>query len=741
MEGISYMKKIILSIDGMTCSACSNRLEKYLLKQDGIINASVNLVMSNAFVEYDETKLNIKNVEEFVKKAGFKSLGLYTDIKTKNNTKNNKVLFIIFLILSIILMYVSMGHMIGLPTFEFLNMHTHPISYAITLLIITIPFIFYGFDIIKSGFKNLIHKAPNMDTLVAIGVLSSLLYSLYNMYIIIKGNTSYVEHLYFESAAIVIFFIKLGRYIDGASKDKTKEAIQKLVQITPKDATIKVNGDEKKVTIDEINKGDIVISKPGERISVDGEIVIGKTHLDESFITGESKPVAKNIGDKVIAGSINYDGYIEYKAEKIGKESTISEIVKLVIEATNTKAPIAKIADTVSGYFVPTVIIIAFITFLVYLFLGLGFTSAINTFVTILVVACPCSLGLATPLAIVISEGVCATHGILVKKSETLENASKINTIVFDKTGTLTYGTLKIAEILNYSTLTNNEIVELAGSLESKSTHPISKAFKEYIEANNLKILDVEKFEDISGYGIVGTIDNNTILVGNSKLLNKYKVENKYIEQEELLATNGNSIVYIAKNNEILGIIGVNDIIRDNVKNIIEELNKNNIEVIMLTGDNNKTAKSIADTLGIKNVIANVTPNEKSNIIKKLKEEGKIVMMCGDGINDSPALALSDIGVSVNSGTDIARDSSDVILTKNDLTSIMNLINISKKTIRNIKQNLFWAFFYNSLMIPIAMGVLSGIGININPMIASLAMVLSSFTVILNALRLKKIKM
>lgn len=741
MEGISYMKKIILSIDGMTCSACSNRLEKYLLKQDGIINASVNLVMSNAFVEYDETKLNIKNVEEFVKKAGFKSLGLYTDIKTKNNTKNNKVLFIIFLILSIILMYVSMGHMIGLPTFEFLNMHTHPISYAITLLIITIPFIFYGFDIIKSGFKNLIHKAPNMDTLVAIGVLSSLLYSLYNMYIIIKGNTSYVEHLYFESAAIVIFFIKLGRYIDGASKDKTKEAIQKLVQITPKDATIKVNGDEKKVTIDEINKGDIVISKPGERISVDGEIVIGKTHLDESFITGESKPVAKNIGDKVIAGSINYDGYIEYKAEKIGKESTISEIVKLVIEATNTKAPIAKIADTVSGYFVPTVIIIAFITFLVYLFLGLGFTSAINTFVTILVVACPCSLGLATPLAIVISEGVCATHGILVKKSETLENASKINTIVFDKTGTLTYGTLKIAEILNYSTLTNNEIVELAGSLESKSTHPISKAFKEYIEANNLKILDVEKFEDISGYGIVGTIDNNTILVGNSKLLNKYKVENKYIEQEELLATNGNSIVYIAKNNEILGIIGVNDIIRDNVKNIIEELNKNNIEVIMLTGDNNKTAKSIADTLGIKNVIANVTPNEKSNIIKKLKEEGKIVMMCGDGINDSPALALSDIGVSVNSGTDIARDSSDVILTKNDLTSIVNLINISKKTIRNIKQNLFWAFFYNSLMIPIAMGVLSGIGININPMIASLAMVLSSFTVILNALRLKKIKM
>ena len=735
------MKKIILSIDGMTCSACSNGLEKYLLKQDGIINASVNLVMSNALIEYDESKLNQKNIEEFVKKAGFKSLGLYTDIKTKNNAKNNKILFIIFLILAIVLMYVSMGHMVGLPTFEFLNMHTHPISYALALLILTIPFIIYGFDIIKSGFKNLIHRAPNMDTLVAIGVLSSLLYSIYNMYMLIRGDSSYVEHLYFESAAIVIFFIKLGRYIDGVSKDKTKEAIQKLVQITPKDATIKVEGKEKRVTIDEINKGDIVISKPGERISVDGEIIVGKTHLDESFITGESKPIVRTIGDKVIAGSINYDGYIEYKAERIGRDSTISEIVKLVIEATNTKAPIAKIADKVSGYFVPAVIVIAFITFLVYLILGLGFASAINTFVTILVVACPCSLGLATPLAIVISEGVCATNGILVKKSETLENASKINTIVFDKTGTLTYGTLKIAEILNYSNLSNNELIQLAGSLEAKSTHPISKAFIEYLETNKIELLDVEKFEDISGYGITGIINDNTILVGNSKLLDKNNIENNYKEQEGILAEKGNSIIYIVKNSEILGIIGVNDIIRENAKEIVSTLKHSNIDVIMLTGDNEKTAKSIADILEIKNVIANVTPSEKTKIIKDLKEEGKIVMMCGDGINDSPALALSDIGVSVNSGTDIARDSSDVILTKNDLSSIINLINISKKTIKNIKQNLFWAFFYNTLMIPIAIGVLSPFGIAINPMIASLAMVLSSFTVILNALRLKRIKL
>ena len=735
------MKKIILSIDGMTCSACSNGLEKYLNKQNGIMQANVNLVMANASIIYDENILNIDKLNEFVKQAGFKSLGEFKQINLEKKSKNEKIKFIVFTILAILLMYISMGHMVNLPIIEFLDVNINPINYTVCLFIFAIVFLIYGFDILKNGYKNLIHLTPNMDTLVGIGVLSSFLYSIYSMVMIINGNTENIHSLYFESTAIVIYFIKLGRYLDGMSKDKTKEAIQKLVKITPNQATIKVDGQEKIVTLDEIKKGNIVVSKPGEKIAVDGEIIEGTAHFDESFITGESKPSTKKVGDKVIAGSINYDGYIEYKAERIGRDSTISEIVKLVIEATNTKAPIAKIADKVSGYFVPAVIVIAFITFLVYLILGLGFASAINTFVTILVVACPCSLGLATPLAIVISEGVCATNGILVKKSETLENASKINTIVFDKTGTLTYGTLKIAEILNYSNLSNNELIQLAGSLEAKSTHPISKAFIEYLETNKIELLDVEKFEDISGYGITGIINDNTILVGNSKLLDKNNIENNYKEQEGILAEKGNSIIYIVKNSEILGIIGVNDIIRENAKEIVSTLKHTDIDVIMLTGDNEKTAKSIADILEIKNVIANVTPSEKTKIIKDLKEEGKIVMMCGDGINDSPALALSDIGVSVNSGTDIARDSSDVILTKNDLSSIINLINISKKTIKNIRQNLFWAFFYNTLMIPIAIGVLSPFGIAINPMIASLAMVLSSFTVILNALRLKRIKL
>ena len=731
------MKKIILAIEGMTCSACSNKLEKYLNKQEGILSATVNLVMANALIEYNESILEQNKIEEFIEEAGFTSLGIYNEIPVEN--KKKKIKFVVFSILAIIMLYISMGHMIGLPIFNVLNMHKNPINYTISLLLLTIPFLVYGFDILKNGYKNLLHKTPNMDTLVGIGVISSFIYSLYSMYMIINGKYTYVESLYFESSAIVIFFIKLGRYIDGISKDKTKEAIQKLVKITPKDAIIKIDGEEKKVTIDEIQKGNIVVSKPGERFAVDGNIMSGKAHIDESFITGESKPIQKSIGNRVIAGSINYDGYIEYEAEKIGKESTISKIVGLVVEATNTKTPIEKIADKVSGYFVPAVMIIAIITFFVYLVLGNSFGTAINTFVTILVVACPCSLGLATPLAIVVSEGLCASNGILVKKSEILENAQKTDVIVFDKTGTLTYGVLKISEIINFSKIEEKDLLQKIGSIESKGTHPIGKAFIDYLEENNLPVLEVSNFENISGYGIIGTIKDEQFILGNAKIISKYNIENKYTEAEKDLAKKGNSIVYVAKNKEIIALIGVNDIVRENVKQVIDNLRQNKIHTIMLTGDNKEIAEKIAKDIGITQVISNVLPSEKTKTIKKLKEENKLVMMCGDGINDSPALATADIGISVNSGTDIAMDSSDVILTKNDLSSIIKLINISKKTIKNIKQNLFWAFFYNSLMIPIAMGLFRTCGIVINPMIASLAMVFSSITVILNALRLRKL--
>lgn len=734
------MKSLILSIDGMTCSACSNGLEKYLNKQNGIFNSSVNLVMANATITYDEKILNQEKIEKYIKQAGFKSLGVFKKINTKKNSKKEKIQFIIFTILAIILMYIAMGHMVGLPIINFLSPHNNPINYTMCLLILAIAFLIYGYDILKNGYKNLIHKIPNMDTLVAIGVISSFAYSLYGVFMIFKGNLHYVMNLYFESSAIIIYFVKLGRYIDKISKDKTKEAIQKLVEITPNQAIIEVNGVQKQVTLDEIKKGDIVISKAGDKIAVDGEIIEGNAHLDESFITGESKPVAKSIGEKVIAGSLNYDGFIKYKAERIGKESTISEIVKLVIEASNTKAPIAKIADKISGYFVPTVIVIAIITFVSYLFLGYDIKTALSTFITVLVVACPCSLGLATPLAIVISEALCAGNGILVKKSEILENASKINTIVFDKTGTLTYGKLKISKIYNYSNIPQNQLIKMVGSIEEKSTHPIGKAFMDYMVENKIEKLNVENMQNIAGYGIIGTINNEKIILGNRKIIEKFSIENNHLKDEKDLALGGNSIVYIANENKILALIGVNDVVRENAKDVIKELKKYNVKTIMLTGDNKQTAEKIGKELEITEVISNVLPSQKSDTIKSLKENGNKVMMCGDGINDSPAITNADIGVSVKSGTDIAMDSSDVILTKNDLYSILKLIKISEKTVKNIKQNLFWAFFYNCLMIPVAIGFFKPLGISINPMIASLAMVFSSLTVILNALRLKKLK-
>ncbi len=734
------MKNIILEIEGMTCSACSNGLEKYLNKQNGIINANVNLVLANASIDYDENILNQEKIEKYVKQAGFKSAGIFEEFKIEKENKIEKIKFIVFSILAITLMYISMGHMINLPVPTVFNPHTNPIIYTSTLFVLAILFLIYGYDILKNGYKNLIHRIPNMDTLVAIGVLSSFIYSLYGMYRVIKGDYSYTMNLYFESSAIVVYFVKLGRYLDGINKDKTKESIKRLVEITPNQATIEIDGKEKTITLDEIKKGNILISKPGEKIAVDGEIIEGKAHLDESFITGESKTVIKEEGQKVIAGSFNYDGYIRYKAEKIGKESTVSEIVRLVIEASNTKAPIAKIADKISGYFVPILLAISIITLVIYLLLGLGVTSAISTFVTILVVACPCSLGLATPLAIVVSEGVCINNGILVKKSEILETASKIDTIVFDKTGTLTYGRPKISKINNYSDFDNKQLLQLLGSIEAKSTHPIGKAFLEYMEEEKLNKLVVNNFENISGYGVIGEIQDQKYILGNRKMVEKASISNNYIEDEQELTAKGNSVIYVIKDEKIIALIGVNDIARENVNDTIEKLNQKDIQTIMLTGDNKETAENIGKEIGITKIISDVLPKEKAEVIKKLRKENRRIMMCGDGINDSPALANSDIGVSVNSGTDIAMDSSDVILIKNDLNSILKLINISENTVRNIKQNLFWAFFYNVLMIPIAMGILRPIGISINPMIASLTMVFSSLTVITNALRLRKLK-
>ena len=728
------MKKVILKIDGMSCSACQNRVEKYLNKQDGV-TASVNLVMAQALIEYDEEKVTLADLDRFVEESGYTSLGVYNE-ELDDKKDNTKLYLIILAIVVVLLMYVSMSHMIGLPVIPFLHMLKHPINYGVALFVLTIPFIIFGFDIIKSGIVKLFNKNPNMDTLVTIGVVASFTYSIVNLILIILGNNMLVENLYFESSAMIIYFIKLGRFIDKHSKEKTKEAIKELVQITPQSAIIKTKAGEKEITIDEVKKGDILICKPGMKVAVDGIITSGETHLDEAFITGESNPTKKSKDDKVIAGSINIDGYIEYKAEKIGPESTISEIVRLVVEATSTKAPIQRLADKVSGYFVPSIMIIAFITFIVYLIIGNPFNESIISFVTILVVACPCALGLATPLAIVVSEGNSAKKGILIKTSETLENVNKIDTIVFDKTGTLTYGNLKISKINNYSKYKDDELLSFISSLENNSSHPIANAFKDYYDSK----IKISNFKNIAGIGLSGTINKKEIFVGNDKLFKKLDIKNEYLNDEKELIENGNSIIYVFEDNKVIALIGVKDIIRDNAKSTIKELKRIGKEVIMLTGDNEVTANIIAKELGIDKVIANVLPSEKEKEIKKLINNNHKVMMVGDGINDAPSLASATIGVSVNSGTDIAGDSSDVILMQDDLSKIVSLFNISKKTVRVIKQNLFWAFIYNILMIPIAIGLLKPFGLSITPMIASISMTISSLCVVFNSLRLRSNK-
>ena len=731
------MKKIILKIEGMTCSACSSSLEKYLLKQEGIDDALVNLVMSSASITYEDN-ITIDDLNRFVSEAGFKSLGLYNENEDKDNNKTKY--FVVNGILALLVLYISMSHMIHLPVIPFLHMINYPVNYSVCLFIFSLYFIYFGKDIIISGIKNIKYKSPNMDTLVTLGVISSFIFSTFNMIMILKGNNEYVENLYFESVCIILYLIKFGRYIDGISKEKTKDTIKGLVTITPNKAILFINNKEKKVSIDEVKKGDILIVKPGNRFAVDGVIVKGSTHVDESFISGESIPIKKSINDKVVAGSINLDGEVLYKAENIGRDSTISEIVRLVVEATNTKAPIARIADKVSGIFVPVVIFIALLTLIIHLILGARFNESIVYFVTVLVCACPCALGLATPLAIVVSEGLCAKNGILVKKSEILENVNKIDVIVFDKTGTLTYGNLRISKIINKSNYSDNDLIEIVSSLENKTAHPIASSFKEYSKTNNLKSLDVDDFKNIAGIGLSGTINDKSYLIGNNKLFDKYKINNNMLREEKKLSLDGNSIVYVIEDKKVIGLIGVKDIIRDNAKDVINKLKNIDKRIIMLTGDNEITADIIAKSIGIKEVIANVSPKDKSNKIKELKNKGFKVMMVGDGINDAPSLSLADIGVSLNSAIDIAVDSADVILMRNDLNSIYNLFDIGKRTLGNIKENLFWAFFYNVCMIPISCGLFKFINITMNPMIAGLAMTLSSFTVIINALRLKRWK-
>ena len=718
------MKKIILKIDGMTCTSCSNSLEKHLRKQEGIITANVNLVLEEAYIEYEDN-LTLETLDKYVAKSGFKSLGVPKNTKEKSGL----IPLIIFSILAVILLSFSIVFMTAIKKMDY------PIIFTMTSLILILPFLAYGFDIFKSGIKGFIHLSPNMHSLVTLGVFTSFIYSFIEMILIINGHSEYVKTIYFESCAIVIYFIKLGRFIDHKGKVKTKKALTELMEITPSKAILLENGVEKEIDIDEVKVDDILVLKPGMKASSDGIVVNGSAHFDEAFLTGEAVSCKKTNGSNVIAGTINLDGYIEYKVLKNGRDSTISEIVNLVKEASNSKAKISKIADKISSVFVPCIILIALIAFISFFIGTKNFNTAIIKFTTILVIACPCALGLATPLALVVSHGLCASNSILVKNSSTLEDVNKINRVIFDKTGTLTKGHFVITEYYNYSNLENDELLNIISNIESYSRHPISKAF------NIKNKLNVSDYKNIDGVGIEAKIDNDIYYLGSNKLLSHLNINNKNNEDLAYLKELGSTIVYAIKNGEIIGLIGLNDTLKDDAFDIVQEFKKRNIKLSILTGDNEASANKIKDILEIDECISNVYPKDKKTIIDNYMNNGDYCMMIGDGINDAPSLVSANIGVSVNKECNIASDASDIILINDNLESVLNIFIISKKTFKIIKENLFWAFFYNIIMIPIALGALEFKGIYFNPMIASFAMMISSLTVILNSLRIRRTKL
>ena len=716
------MKNIILNVGGMTCSGCSAGLEKYLNKQDGIFSASVNLVLATVKIEYDENLLDVNKLNKFIGEAGFTSYG---EEYNKNKRRPERLVLLIYTVLTILLMYISMGNMFKIKMPNIIDMHSNPIIYAVSLAVITFLYFIYGFDIIKSGIKNLVNKMPNMDSLIMIGVIVNYLYSLFNMILVFRGDMNGLHHLYFEASAMTILFVKIGRFIDKNNRIKATDAVKGLVSVTPKNAVKLVDGEEKTVTINEISKGDIIVCRPGEKIAVDGIVRKGRTNINEALITGESKPVHKEIGDEVIAGSINCNGYIEYEAVRIGRETNISNIVKMVVEATNSKTEIQKFVDKVSGIFVPAIFIIAVLASILNFVIIRDISIAVNVFVTVLVVACPCALGIATPLAMVVSIGKLSKNGIFIKSSESLEILKDIKNVVFDKTGTLTNGKFSIVE-KNIS----DENMLILQSIEFNSKHPIAQSICEF---SNFNKIEVTNFREIEGYGLQADIGNTTYYVGSSKFVKEQCINNIYENDEERFLSKGYTIVYLFNNDGVLGIVGLADTVKDGVKDLIQELKNMNKNIYMLTGDNEASAKIIANEIGIDNVESNLTPKEKLVYVSNMNDDTNSVMMVGDGINDSPSLKSAAIGVSVEGGSDISADSSDIILMNSNIGIISLLLKVGKKTNRIIKQNLFWAVFYNCLMIVIATGLLP---IHINPMIASMAMMMSSLMVVFNSLRL-----
>ena len=739
------MRDYTFKVEGMSCSACANRVERITKKIDGVESANVNFATEKLTVRVDAENVRYSDIKLAVDKAGFKLIKEEDQIKEVSKKKDeSKILlnrFIFSLIFTVPLLIISMGHMVGMPLPSIIDPMKNPLNFALVQLVLTIPVMVAGYKFYKIGYKNLFKLSPNMDSLIAIGTSAAVAYGLFAIYKILNGETHYAMHLYFESAVVILTLITLGKYLEAVSKGKTSEAIKKLMGLAPKTATIIKNGKEVSIPIEEVIVGDIILVKPGEKLPVDGEIIEGSTSIDESMLTGESIPVEKNIGSTVIGASINKAGFIKYKATKVGKDTALAQIVKLVEEAQGTKAPIAKMADIIAAYFVPTVMALAIIAAVGWLIAGESTVFALTIFISVLVIACPCALGLATPTAIMVGTGKGAENGVLIKGGEALETTYKIDTIVFDKTGTITEGKPKVTDII-CNGIKEEEVLVLAASAEKGSEHPLGEAIVREAEDRSLEFKSLEHFKAVPGHGIEVTIEGKDILLGNKKLMieNNINIESLHVESDRL-ATEGKTPMYIAINNKLSGIIAVADTVKENSKAAIEELKKMNVNVAMITGDNKKTAEAIAKLVGIDIVLAEVLPEDKANEVKKLQGQNRKVAMVGDGINDAPALVQADVGIAIGSGTDVAIESADIVLMKSDLKDVVTAIRLSKATIKNIKENLFWAFGYNVLGIPVAMGVLHIFGGPLlNPMIAAAAMSFSSVSVLLNALRLKKFK-
>nr|WP_330390749.1 copper-translocating P-type ATPase [Caminicella sporogenes] len=631
--------------------------------------------------------------------------------------------------------------MIGLPIPKIINPEFYPLNFALVQIILTIPVVIAGNKFYIIGFKSLFKGSPNMDSLIAVGTSAAMAYGAFATYKIANGYHEYAMDLYFESAAVIISLIMLGKYLETRSKGKASEAIKKLMGLQPKTATVIYEDEEVIIPIEEVEVGDVILVKPGEKIPVDGIVVEGHSSVDESMLTGESMPVEKNVGDKVVGASINKHGILKFKATRVGKDTALAQIIKLVEEAQGSKAPIAKLADIISGYFVPIVMSIAVISGLLWYINGAQLVFALTIFISVLVIACPCALGLATPTAIMVGTGKGAELGVLIKSGVALETAYKIDTVVFDKTGTITEGEPKVTDIITRGNYSEEELLQMAATAEKGSEHPLGEAIIREAEDRKISLLKLDKFYAVPGQGIEVEIKGNIILLGNEKLMRNKNIDITLKEEANKLAVEGKTPMYIAINSKLEGIIAVADVVKENSRKAIEKLHEMGIKVAMITGDNKKTAEAIAKEVGIDVVLAEVLPEDKANEIKKLQEKGKKVAMVGDGINDAPALAQADIGIAIGSGTDVAMESADIVLMKSDLLDVVTAIKLSKSTIRNIKQNLFWAFAYNTAGIPLAAGLFYAFGgPKLNPMFAAAAMSLSSVSVVTNALRLKKFK-